>query len=98
MAARSAETSLYLVTYDIPSDRRRNKVHQILTGFGEWVQYSVFECHLTKKELLLLRTRLDRQINPQEDNLRIYTLCEACLHRVETVGSKRPAPTLAYLL
>lgn len=98
MPSRSNATTLYVVTYDVTDDRRRGKVHQILTGFGTWVQYSVFECHLTKKELLLLRTRLRNHIDPKEDNLRMYSLCEACLGRVETVGSEKPRPITAYLV
>src|SRR6266704_1247844 len=37
-------TTCYVVAYDIPDDRRRTKVHQILMGFGKWTQYSLFEC------------------------------------------------------
>ena len=51
--------TLYVVAYDISSDRRRTKVHKTLCGFGKWTQYSLFECHLTEKELVALRGRLD---------------------------------------
>ena len=36
----------YLVCYDIVSDYRRNKVSQLLEGYGIRVQRSVFECLL----------------------------------------------------
>jgi len=36
------ESTLYVVSYDIPNDRRRTRVHSALTGFGTWVQYSVY--------------------------------------------------------
>lgn len=98
MAGRMADTTLYVVTYDVADNRRRTKVHQVLTGFGSWVQYSVFECHLTKKELLLLRTKLSRHLDPKQDNLRVYTLCESCLGRVETIGSEKPIRTHVYLV
>ena len=48
---RYSETSCYVIAYDIPDDRRRTKVHQILMGFGKWTQYSLFECFLSKTEL-----------------------------------------------
>ena len=51
--------TLYVIAYDIPSDRRRTKVHKTLCGFGQWTQYSLFECHLTDKELVALRGRDD---------------------------------------
>ena len=98
MAGRAAPTTLYVIAYDVANDRRRNKVHQILTGFGTWTQYSLFECHLSKRELLLLRAKLDRQIEPTEDNVRFYALCDACFGRVETIGSNKPARPGAYLL
>jgi len=34
--------------YDIPSDKRRKKVSDLLEGYGQRVQYSVFECVLTQ--------------------------------------------------
>jgi hypothetical protein len=33
-----------LVTYDIADDRRRNRLHRLLRGFGEPLQKSVFIC------------------------------------------------------
>jgi len=98
MAGGTPETTLYLVTYDIVDDRRRAKVHQVLTGFGEWVQQSVFECHLTRREVILLRSRLQQLVNPRQDNLRVYALCDVCLGRVEAIGSDKPAPKIVYLV
>ena len=48
----SSPTTCYVIAYDIPEDRRRTKVHKILSGFGTWTQYSLFECFLSKKELI----------------------------------------------
>ncbi|MFW6359187.1 MAG: CRISPR-associated endonuclease Cas2, partial [Chroococcales cyanobacterium] len=41
---------LYLVTYDIPCDKRRKKVADLLEGYGQRVQYSVFECVLKRSQ------------------------------------------------
>lgn len=38
---------LYIVTYDIASQRRWRKVFRTMEGFGEWLQLSVFQCRLT---------------------------------------------------
>jgi len=89
VAARRGRT-LYVIAYDIPSDRRRRKVHKSLCGFGQWTQYSLFECHLDQRELLLLRDRLDRLLEPEEDSVRFYPLCEACVSKVQTIGSQAP--------
>lgn len=90
MATSQAEQTLYVIAYDIPSDRRRTKVLKILRGFGKWTQYSVFECFLSQKELALLRERLRKQLRPDEDSVRFYPLCGTCCGKVETVGGDKP--------
>ena len=90
--------ALYVIAYDIPSDRRRTRVHKTLCGFGQWTQYSLFECHLTDKELLTLRDKLDKILEPEEDSLRFYPLCIACLTKVETVGSDKPKEKQVFIV
>jgi len=48
----SSQTTCYVIAYDIPDDRRRTKVHQILMGFGKWTQYSLFKCLLSRKGVI----------------------------------------------
>ena len=93
-----AKTVLYLVAYDISDDRRRTKVHQILCGFGQWTQYSIFECFLSDREMVALRGRLDEVLDSQEDNVRFYHICHPCQEKAETVGSEPPAEDMVYLL
>jgi len=92
------ETTLYIIAYDIPSDKRRTKIHKTLCGFGEWTQYSLFECFLTKKDLIRLQAKLDDILNPEEDSLRMYPLCNACQNRVQTIGSAAPEEKMTYIL
>ena len=84
------DTDFYVIAYDIPSDRRRTKVHKILTGFARWTQYSLFEAFLSDKELVALQGRLERHLRPEEDSVRFYPLCKTCVSKVETVGSAKP--------
>ncbi|RME93355.1 MAG: CRISPR-associated endonuclease Cas2, partial [Candidatus Hydrogenedentota bacterium] len=46
---------LYVVAYDIPTTksglRRYRKIVKIMDNYGDRVQYSVFECRLTKQNL-----------------------------------------------
>jgi CRISPR-associated protein Cas2 len=86
----------YVVAYDIPSDRRRNKVHKVLSGFGQWTQYSLFELFLSDQELVLLQHKLEKLLDPQKDSVRFYPLCAACLQQVETVGSPAPQEPQAF--
>ena len=95
----SDESTLYVVSYDIPDDRRRTRIHSVLTSFGTWVQYSVFECFLSRKQRIQLEGRLLKEIHQREDTIRIYGLCGACLPKVEILGQgKPPHEDTVYLL
>jgi CRISPR-associated endonuclease Cas2 len=48
-----------LVAYDISDDRRRNRLHRLLRGFGEPVQKSVFICWVDARRRRRLETLLE---------------------------------------
>lgn len=77
---------LYLITYDIPCNKRRKKVSDILEGYGTRVQYSVFECVLPTVKYTELKKRLKPRINPDEDSIRLYPLSNHTLGKVEAWG------------
>lgn len=85
-----AETTLYLIAYDITVDKRRTQVHKLLCGYGQWTQYSLFECWLTKRHLIELRAKLNRLVDPANDTLRLYRVCKACIDHAVTIGSPKP--------
>ncbi len=92
------QSTLYVVAYDIQDDKRRTKVHKVLKGFGEWTEFSLFECFLTKKELLQMRAKLDKHLDGRTDRVRIYMICDACLSKIETVGIPEPVENKSYLI
>lgn len=57
----------YIVTYDIRDDKRLRKVFKICKGYGEHLQYSVFECDLTDRERVEMEQRLREVMNLKED-------------------------------
>jgi CRISPR-associated protein Cas2 len=57
----------YLVCYDVSDDRRRTRVAKAMMGFGDRIQYSVFECQFTKTDLLRCRHALSGLIHHTED-------------------------------
>lgn len=59
----------YLIAYDISNDKRLRQVFTLMRGYGDHVQYSVFECQLTQSDLVLLRGDLTRIINRDEDQV-----------------------------
>lgn len=92
------QTTCYVIAYDISNDKRRTKVHKILLGYGTWTQYSLFECFLTRKELVLLGSKLTEHLVAQEDSVRFYPLCANCVRKVETVGGSPPAETIMFFV
>jgi CRISPR-associated protein Cas2 len=98
MAASLAGRTLFVVVYDISNDRRRTRVHKILSGFGQWTQFSVFECFLNAKELVLLHARLREYLKIDEDNVRFYPLCQSCCDKVETIGSAKPSDPVTVII
>lgn len=76
----------YIISYDIPDDRRRTKIAKTLLDFGDRVQYSVFEARLDKKLLDKLVQKLLEIIEESEDSIRIYPLCAACETGISILG------------
>jgi CRISPR-associated protein Cas2 len=76
----------YVVTYDIPCDKRRGKVSKLLEGYGQRVQYSVFECVLAAGKYQELQRRLARRVNLSEDSVRFYPLSGHTRQDVEAWG------------
>ncbi|MCD5401233.1 CRISPR-associated endonuclease Cas2 [candidate division NPL-UPA2 bacterium] len=76
-----------VVSYDISSDKRRNKVSNILEGYGDRAQFSVFECNLNKNQFKKLKLKLHGIINAEEDNLRFYQICEGCFTKIRIFGN-----------
>lgn len=72
-----------VVVYDISSDRRRTKLHNVLLDYGTPVQYSVFECLLDKEGLARMKRAIGKAIRPRVDRVRYYYLCQKCLEKVE---------------
>jgi CRISPR-associated protein Cas2 len=76
----------YVVAYDIPCDKRRKKVSDLLEGYGKRVQYSVFECILSEAQYRELRRRLRKPVKLSEDSVRFYPLSRHTLDQIEIWG------------
>lgn len=71
--------ALILVTYDVNTmeaagRRRLRRVARVCLDYGQRVQKSVFECTVGARELVILRARLQEEIDSELDALRIYYL------------------------
>jgi len=59
----------YLIIYDVTDDRRRGRVFKILRGYGDHLQFSVFECQLNPMDLAHCRHALGRVIHHRDDQV-----------------------------
>ena len=80
---------LTLVSYDVVSDARRDRVANALLDFGRRVQFSVFECHLDDGEMATLRARLAALIDSATASVRYYRVCAQCARDVAVEGLGR---------
>jgi CRISPR-associated protein Cas2 len=95
-------TLFYLIIYDLPdnkpANKRRNRLHKLLSGYGKWTQYSVFECFLTAVQFSKLQTQIEKLIKSDEDSIRIYVLDAGAVKRTITYGSEKPRQEGAIIL
>ena len=92
----------YLIIYDLPdtktANKRRNRLHKLLSGYGKWTQYSVFECFLTAVQFTKLQIQIEQLIKPKTDAVRIYVLDAGAVKRTITYGSEQPRQVEALIL
>lgn len=61
-----------------------------MRDYGERVQYSVFECNLTKKQLQTMVSELKKLINTDKDSVRIYPLRADSAAQIQVLGIAKP--------
>lgn len=82
-----------LITYDVSTTtvegrRRLRRVAKACLDYGQRVQNSVFECLIDPGQLIAVRSRLLKIIDPETDSLRLYFLGHDWNRRVEHHGTK----------
>jgi len=87
-----------LVTYDIGDTagagaKRLRAVHDLCCGFGERVQFSVFECRLSTAKLAALKFELLSVIDTSLDSVIIYRFAKP-LPECKTVLGRNSAREL----
>jgi CRISPR-associated protein Cas2 len=85
---------LILVAYDVSTEtaqgrRRLRRVAKVCQNYGQRVQKSVFECKVSKITYEIFEQSLLDEINPNEDNLRLYRLGEPLDRHVREFGCFR---------
>ena len=65
---------LYLVAYDISDPGRLRKVFKTMRGFGDHLQFSVFQCDLTATARVEMQAALEDIIHHEKDKVLIIDL------------------------
>lgn len=66
---------VYVLTYDIVSNKTRYKLAKLISQFGFRIQKSAFEVILSKADERELVTQIERLVDPEDDLVRMYRLC-----------------------
>jgi CRISPR-associated protein Cas2 len=87
----SADSKWYLVCYDVRDERRLRRAAKHLEGYGTRVQYSVFRCWLSGREMRKLKWELTEKLSAEDDVL-FVPLCARCVEGLAVTHSaiKRP--------
>lgn len=80
-----------LITYDVNitsphGAKRLRNVTKECQNYGKRVQNSVFECILTDAQLTVLRNKLSKIIDTNQDSIRFYILGNNWKRKIETLG------------
>lgn len=80
----------YIVTYDIVDQRRWRGVFKLLSGYGEWLQLSVFQCRLSRKRRVELFSSLSDLVESGEDHVLIIDLgpADRAHTAIQSLGKK----------
>lgn len=76
----------YVICYDVADDRRRGRIAQILQGFGQRVQYSVFEALLDRRLFENLVSQIAGLADAADDRVAFYPLCSSCSGKRHALG------------
>lgn len=62
------------MTYDIADQRRWRAIFNLMNGYGDWLQLSVFQCRLSRRRRAEMIATLDEIIHHDEDHVLLLDL------------------------
>ena len=82
----------YIISYDIANPRRLHQVIEIMEGTGTRLQFSVFLCDLSIRELLLWQDTILDVIDASEDSVIRIDLGSMSNKDIVVIGVPRTLP------
>jgi CRISPR-associated protein Cas2 len=85
---------LVVICYDVSTlepegQRRLRRVAKVCKDYGQRAQLSVFECEVDSAQWTVLRDKLIKEVNLEEDSLKFYFLGANWRRRIEQLGAKK---------
>ena len=79
---------LFVLSYDISDRKRWRRLFKLMHGYGAWLQFSVFQCRMSRRRLAELKAACDEIINHNADHVLILDLgpADRVKPRVESLG------------
>ena len=82
---------LVIIAYDVETSTqegrtRLRKVAKLCVNYGQRVQNSVFECSVDPAQLVEIKDQLEKMIDNDLDNIRIYHMGKNWERKIETLG------------
>lgn len=82
---------LVIIAYDVETSTqegrtRLRKVAKLCVNYGQRVQNSVFECSVDPAQLVKIKHQLEKMIDSDSDNIRIYHMGKNWERKIETLG------------
>ena len=87
---------VWLICYDIASNKRRYRVDRLLANYGERIQYSVYQTILSKSTLNKVRKDLRLIIDEHEDRINYYHICVWCKDKVILQGTAKDSSFIGF--
>ncbi len=72
---------IYIIAYDISSNKRRRGISKLLEEQGIRMNKSVFECFITPATYKILMKTINKIINPKKDSILYYPICKSCFEK-----------------
>lgn len=82
--------NLYVIAYDVTDPQRLARTYKTMLGYGDRMQYSVFQCNLSRIELTRLKENLAEFLKYDEDRILVVDIGPSygtAQERIETIGA-----------
>lgn len=87
-----------VVAYDITNDKVRSKFAKHLEKYGVRINFSVFECMMTPKQLQKTQEYAAKIIDTQTDSVAFYSICLNCYVNMTKIPEQQNTIKLTHVV